>query len=73
MKIPEKFPVGCRFMTSFGGDEFVLFPDGGWFRLDEAALELVRLPGAPASKGTSSTEENFLYWADKARAKAASA
>jgi hypothetical protein len=60
MKVPDKFPAGCKFMSSFGGDEFVKFPDGNWFRLDEDAVELVELKGAPVSKGCNSDEAYFL-------------
>ena len=54
-------------MSSFSGDEFVEFPDGSWFRLDDEKIELVPLPGAPVSKGSSSSESNFLNWVKEAR------
>ena len=67
MKVPDKFPAGCKFMSSFGGDEFVKLPDGNWFRLDEDAVELVALKGAPVSKGCNSDEAYFLNSVAEAR------
>ncbi len=67
MKVPDKFPPGCKFMSSFGGDEFVKFPDGKWFRLDEDAVELVELTGAPVSKGCNSDESCFMLSVSEAR------
>jgi hypothetical protein len=31
MKIPEKFPPGCKFYSSVGGSDRVVFPDGRVF------------------------------------------
>lgn len=67
MKVPDKFPEGCDFMSSFGGDEFVKFPDGNWFRLDEDAVALVPLKGAPVSKGCNSDEAYFMRSVSEAR------
>ncbi len=58
MDIPEKFPDGCQFGSSFGGDEFVRFPDGQWYILDELLLQLSPI-GMMTSKGSSSNEEYF--------------
>lgn len=67
MKVPDKFPEKCAFMSSFGGDEFVRFPDGKWFRLDEDKVELVPLKGDPVSKGCNSDEAYFLRSVSEAR------
>lgn len=41
MKVPAEFPTGCLFVPTFGGDEFVMFPDGKWFRFaDDGAVLL---------------------------------
>lgn len=62
MKVPDKFPEGCEFMSSFGGDEYVKFPDGNWFRLeDDDKIELVPIRGFPVSSGYPSSEESFLF------------
>ena len=67
MKVPEKFPSGCRFASSFGGDEFVKFPDGNWFRLDEESVALVPLKGAPVSDGCNSDEAYFMRSVSEAK------
>ena len=65
--VPDAFPAGCEFFSSFGGDEFVRIPDAGWFRLDESRVVLVKLPGAPVSNGHSGSEAAFLGWVAEAR------
>ena len=67
MKVPDKFPEDCEFRSSFGGDEFVRFPDGSWFRLDEDKVELAAMRGEPVSKCHSSSEASFLNWVSEAR------
>ena len=44
MKVPEKFPPGCSFVPTFGGDEFVRFPDGAWFKFSDDGKELSPRP-----------------------------
>lgn len=57
MKVPDKFPPGCVFEESFGGDEYVGFPDGRWFRLlDSGDLKLMAMR---PSTGLSSNEARF--------------
>lgn len=70
--VPEKFPDGCDFMSSDGGDEFVRFPDGSWFRLDDEELVLVPLRGIPISHGFASSERLFMHWFSEAKARVAS-
>lgn len=40
MKVPDKFPAGCRFGERSEGGFFVEFPDGRWFRLSSDGLSL---------------------------------
>ena len=42
MKVPDKFPPGCKFLASFSGDDFVVFPDGKVFVLDDSGESLNR-------------------------------
>jgi len=44
MKLPDKFPPGCRFVPTFGGDWFVEFPNGDWFKLLDDGVTLGALP-----------------------------
>lgn len=67
MKVPDNFPPGCDFMSSFGGDEFVRLPDGNWFRLDEDNMVLIPLDGKPVSSGCNSSESYFLRSVAEAR------
>lgn len=67
MKVPDTFPPDCKFMSSFGGDEFVRLPDGKWYRLDENKVELVPLNGSPVSKGCLSNETCFMRSVSEAR------
>lgn len=60
MKVPDKFPAGCAFSTSFGGDEYVFIPGDGWFILDESTVELRKLGSAPVSNGAPTSEAFFL-------------
>lgn len=41
MRVPDRFPEGCLFVPTFGGDEFVMFPDGNWFRFSDDESELL--------------------------------
>ena len=76
MKVPDKFPEGCEFFDSFGGDDRVVFPDGKVFGLsdDGSALVPKGLPGPESI--LPSSEDSFLAYAKGCRefaaAKAAS-
>lgn len=54
MKVPEKFPPGCSFVPTFGGEEFVMFPDGAWFRFSDDESELLPTGLAPGRSGAPS-------------------
>ena len=72
MKLPDKFPPGCFFMESEGGDDFVKFPDGRWFKLSDSG-ELRLMTGTPIDKGFNSDEARFVRAATRAAARAARA
>jgi hypothetical protein len=59
MKVPDKFPPGCEFLASFSGDDFVLFPDGKVFVLDDSGKSLNEVEGLPRGAAPMS-EANFL-------------
>ena len=67
MKIPESFPEGCFFVASFGGDEFVRFPDGRVFRLADDGEHLREVGDLPRM-GAPMSEEAFLICASDLRA-----
>ena len=54
MKIPDKFPPGCTFVANFSGDDFVEFPDGSVFRLNDDGETLDKVPSLPPRGGPSS-------------------
>jgi hypothetical protein len=67
MKVPDKFPEGCKFWASFSGDEFAEFPDGKFFKLADDGESLESWPDLP--KGCAPISEgNFLNCAKEARA-----
>lgn len=73
MRVPEKFPAGCKFLASFSGDEFVRFPDGAWFKASDDGATLVALPGlgeAGPRGAAPITEAAFLDCAARSRAAA---
>ena len=72
MKFPDKFPEGCSFAADFSGDDWVKFPDGAWFKLDDASGDLLPSNGFNG-KGTSSNEAFFRKAAASARDRAAAA
>jgi hypothetical protein len=52
MKLPDKFPVGCEFVPTFGGDWFVEIPGEGWFKLSDDGKSLEPRPSmAPGRDG----------------------
>jgi hypothetical protein len=59
MKVPSSFPPGCKFVASFSGDDWVKFPDGRVFKLDDASGELLERDALPRS-GAPSDEAYFL-------------
>ena len=59
MKVPDKFPPGCKFLASFSGDDFVIFPDGKVFVLDDSGESLNEIEGKPRGAAPMS-EANFL-------------
>ena len=59
MKVPDKFPPGCKFLASFSGDDFVVFPDGKVFVLDDSGDSLREIEGLPRGAAPMS-EANFL-------------
>lgn len=76
MKVPDKFPAGCKFGTNGDATEFVKFPDGRVFGLDEDTGELYLTPARdlPLSSGSNgSSEESLRATAEWARSRAATA
>jgi hypothetical protein len=59
MEIPDKFPPGCEFLASFSGDDFVVFPDGKVFVLDDSGESMRERSGLPRGAAPMS-EANFL-------------
>jgi hypothetical protein len=59
MEIPDKFPTGCKFLASFSGDDFVVFPDGKVFVLDDSGESMRERSGLPRGAAPMS-EANFL-------------
>lgn len=59
MKVPDKFPPGCKFLASFSGDDFVRFPDGKVFVLEDSGVLLREVEGLPRN-GAPISEANFL-------------
>jgi len=63
MKVPDKFPSGCRFVFGFSGDEYVSLPGEGWFKASDDGKSLIPLPGMD-DKGPKSgavvSEEAFV-------------
>ena len=66
MKVPSKFPAGCEFVADFSGDDWVRFPDGKVFKLDDATSELLERPAMPRSAAPS--DEAFFLRAAAAAA-----
>jgi hypothetical protein len=72
MKVPDKFPPGCEFFDSFGGEDRVKFPDGSVFGISEDGASLVPKGLPRASSLLSSDEAAFLSSVAAWRAAAAS-
>lgn len=73
MRVPEKFPAGCKFVFGFSGDEFVRIPGSGWFRASDDGASLVPLPGMPPEgprTGAVTTEDAFVACLARSRAAA---
>lgn len=76
MRVPDKFPPGCEFGTNGDATEFVKFPDGRVFGLDEdtGLLYLTPARDLPLSAGSNrSSEESLRATADWALSRAAAA
>lgn len=72
MKLPDKFPAGCKFVASFSGDEFVAFPDGKVFKLADSGDALLPAKALPSRDAGPLTEAAFLNCAKGSRDFAAS-
>lgn len=59
MRVPEKFPAGCKFAFNSDGDARVLFPDGKAFGLAEDGVSLFPVAGLPKA-GDSANEAAFM-------------
>lgn len=66
INVPENFPPGCAFVASFSGDEYVRFPDGKVFKLEDSG-ETMREVGSLPRSGGPMTEEGFLICAKNCR------
>jgi len=75
MRVPDKFPDGCVFVPTFGGDEYVKFPDGKVFKLSDDGVELREVRSLPSNGGVveNSSPAGFLAAAKSARAAAKAA
>ena len=67
MRLPESSPEGCAFWASFSGDEFVEFPDGTIFKLDDSGESLSARTALPFSGCAPIAESNFLNCARTCR------
>ena len=64
MKLPDKFPAGCRFAERSEGGFFVEFPDGAWFALSDDGRSLeprtAMGPSGPVSEWFPRSEADFF-------------
>ncbi len=64
MKVPDRFPPGCRFGEQSEGGFFVELPDGSWFALSDDGRSLSPRPGlksrGPIGEWYERTEYEFL-------------
>jgi len=76
MRVPDKFPEGCRFGERSEGGFFVEFPDNGWFALVEDGASLSPRPAlgprGPVSEWYERSESDFFKEVESLRAEAAS-
>lgn len=76
MKVPDKFPPGCRFAERVEGGFFVEFPGGDWFALAADGASLSPRPGlgprGPISEWYERSEADFFKEAEELRLEAAS-
>lgn len=68
MRLPDKFPAGCRFVSDFSGDDWVSFPDGRVFKLDDSSGELREAKALPP-RAAGSDEAAFRAAAAAAAAR----
>ena len=70
MDVPDKFPAGCEFFDSFGGDDRVVFPDGRVFGISADGRSLVPKGMPRESSLLPSSEDAFrasvAAWRDSA-------
>jgi hypothetical protein len=69
--LPDQFPEGSRFAMSFGGDEFVEFPDGKVFKLSDDGASLLPAGRMPDKSAVSIDADRFFSLAASYRAAAA--
>lgn len=69
--VPDKFPPGCAFGTNGDATEFVKFPDGRVFRLDDdtGTMSLTPARDLPLSPGSNPSTEAAFRAAAAAAAK----
>ncbi len=72
MKVPDKFPPGCKFFGNPSGDDFVEFPDGSCFKLSDDGESLLPRPSIPRGAFAGGSAESFLAYAKGCRDLAAS-
>ena len=72
MKVPDKFPPGCKFFGNPSGDDFVKFPDASCFKLSDDGSDLMSIPRIPPSAFDGGSEKEFLEYAKGCRELAAS-
>jgi hypothetical protein len=70
MRVPDKFPEGCKFFGNPSGDDFVEVPDGACFKLSDDGSELMPRPDIPRGAFPGS-EKDFAAYAKSCRALAA--
>ena len=76
MKVPEKFPPGCKFFDSFGGEDRVVFPDGKVFGLSLSGELVPKGLPRPASllpSDEAAFRKSAEAWRESAEARASKA
>jgi hypothetical protein len=74
MKVPDKFPPGCKFFDSFGGEDRVEFPDGNVFGISPSGDLIPK--GLPRADSLLPSSEAAFHvsvaaWRDSAASKTA--